>query len=136
VAEDKTQAEIAKQAQALALAFDDPAALARRLGEWLRENYPERVAQAYWITASGGRDKGLQVEIVKLPLKFAQRLKLNLSALIGGKTAGAAITSEVWQDLSGRWSVLVGLGAVSRYADILDGGKWEPVATIAVKVRL
>lgn len=135
MADDKTEAAITKQAEALALAFDNPEALARRLAEWIKENYPEKVAQAYWITAERERDKGIQVEIVRLPWTWAQKLRLGVNGLIGGKTIGANLSSVVWQDLAGRWSVFVGLGAVTRYAELLGGGKWKPVATVAVRYK-
>lgn len=136
MADQNVEAEIAKRAEQLALALEHPETIARKLAEWVTKNYPERVAQAYWISAKRDRDKGLQVEIVKLPWTWADRLKLSLNGLIGQKTVGANLSSMVWQDLSGRWSVLVGVGAVSRYSDLVDGGKWQPVATIAVRVKL
>lgn len=135
MADQNVEAEIAKRAEQLALALENPETIIRKLAEWIKTNYPERVAQAYWISAKRERDKGLQVEIVKLPWTWADRLKLSLNGLIGSKTVGASLSSTLWQDLSGRWSVMVGMGAVTRYLDLVDGGKWQPVATIAIRVK-
>ena len=135
--EQETEEAIAAQAKALAQVLDDPKALARNLADWIKKNYPERVAQAYWISAAGAKDKGLEVSVYKLPWTWAKKLKLGLSGLIGEKTAGANINTTVWQSATGTWEAMVGVGAVAAYTD-LQAGKfvWSPVASVSFRVRL
>lgn len=134
---DDAAAAIQKRGEELALSFDDPAALAKKLAEWIAATYPERVAMAYWVSVDGEAttDKGLQVEVLALPWSWAARVKDSLGLLIGAGTMGANVSALLWQSADRRWSALAGAGAVSSYADLKAGGKWVPVVTFALRGR-
>jgi hypothetical protein len=118
---------LGRRGQELALAFDDPAAIAVRLAEWAKANLPERVSSALWITAQQERDKG--VEILLHELTLGQRIKVRLGALVGAWSAGVNASVPLGR-IAGRATVSVGLGAVVRYADL---DRIEPVATFTFR---
>lgn len=124
-ADDKEAIE--QHAADLALAYDDPAVLAQKLAEWAKQNLPERVSSALWITAKGDRDKGIEILLHEVTL--AERLKLRIGAVIGSVSAGLTGTTPVWQTDSGI-TVSVGAGAVVRYADVK---KIEPIAVVSLR---
>lgn len=134
---DEAAAAIQARGEALALSFDDPAALAQKLAEWVAEHYPDRVTPAWWVTVDGtnATDKGFQIEVAALPWTWAQRVKASLGMLVGAGTIGAGVSAMVWQSADRKWSALAGVGAVSAYGELRNGGKWVPVVTFATRIR-
>lgn len=119
----------------LAAAFDNPETIIRKLAEWARTNYPERVAQAYWFSLDGDRDKGFQIEVMRLPWTFRDRIRISLGALVGAKTVGGNIFANVWQSRDSKWVLSVGVGAVTDYGSLMSHPQWELVGTVALKVK-
>jgi hypothetical protein len=111
----------------LARSIDDPAAIAARLGEWAKENLPERIASALWITAKGEKDKGIEIRLHELTL--GDRVRLRFGAALGAWSAGLTGTVPIHRTSSGT-TVSVGLGAVVRYTDLEDVA---PVAVLTVR---
>lgn len=124
--DDSVKAAIKERASELALAYADPEKLAVKLAAWVRENYPERVSNALWITAKGDRDRGILVEIREL--KLSDRFKVHAGGLLGKWSAGLALTTELGKYHGA--TVSVGAGAVVRYADLRDV---SPVAVLSVR---
>lgn len=113
------------QGEAFARAFADPETTARKLAEWVRENFPAKIAEAYWISASGDRDKGIDVEILERPVGA---IRFRLGALLGARSGGVAVTTPVLSE--GRVTVAVGVGAVAPYADL---GRVSAVGVVSVR---
>ena len=111
----------------LARVFDDPAVLAAKLAEWAKENLPERISTALWITATGERDKGIEIRLHEL--KLTDRLRLRFGAAIGAWSAGLTGTVPIARTAKGT-TVSVGLGAVVRYTDLEDV---SPIAVLTVR---
>lgn len=116
----------ADQASAMALSFEDPAALARNLAAWIRQNFPERVAEAYWITAEKQTDKGIEVKIFEKPLSLLGGMSLRFGALLGMRSGGVSVTVPLVTS-SGGIQIGVGIGAV---ADWNDFSKFQPVLVL------
>lgn len=107
------------QAEALALSFDDPAALARNLATWIREHFPERVAQAYWVSAKKDTDKGIDVRIFEKQLPRLWNLRVRVGALLGAQTGGVSVTVPLVTSTGGI-SIGIGVGAVSDWSDFRE----------------
>jgi len=132
---DPTEAAIKAQGEALSNAFDDASVIAQKLAEWVAKNYPDKVATAYWVTVEKvpEHDKGFQINVMALPWTWAQKFKASVGLLIGAGTVGANLNALLWQDESKKWSALAGIGAVSAYSELKNGGKWVPVVSFAVR---
>lgn len=121
--------EIDQQVEKFARVAADPEALAKMVGEWVAQRWPERVKAAYWVTVSGDYDKGFQVVIAQ---KKLARWSFYGSALLGRKTWGGALFVDVGEyELPGERKVAasVGLGAVTPY----DGDGWKMVAAVSLR---
>lgn len=127
VTDDSARAEeIAQKAQDLLLVFKDPAAAAVRLGAWIQEKYPERISAAYWVTIDADRDKGIGIEVYRLPAD------LHLKVLLGAWSGGIGIFHDVAVGTSPA-KLSIGLAAVRPYAaagGIAEG--WTLAAGITV----
>lgn len=132
--QDLVLAGIQAQAEAMARAFDDPAALSRNLAEWISANYSERVSQAYWVTLSGDHreDKGMRVTVQNLQWPWAKRFAMSIGVLLGKDTFGLDVETRLFQQ-PGIYQILVGVGAVAAYA---QPDKWSPCLTFSVKFSL
>ena len=117
--------ELNQRLEALARVLDSPAAIAKALGKWVEEKYPDRVGHGMWITVDGDRDKGLTVRLLTLPAKT------DLTGLLGKETAGLALTRALWANPDGSASLTIGLGLVTPYDNI--GGEWSPVAVASFR---
>lgn len=102
----------------LSRSIDDPRAILRNLAAWVKENFPERIATAYWIKVSGDRDKGIEVRLYEKPLGKLGAFKLRLGALLGQESGGASVTIP-FRTNSG-YEIGVGLGAVVSYETFRD----------------
>lgn len=124
--DDSAAIEIAEQAEHFLMVFRDAEKAAEKLAEWVRENYPERIATAYWITITEQRDhdKGIAIQIARLPWT------LQLKALLGRWSAGFGVFTRPYDVQQFKAKVSVGAGAVAPYDDL---GKLMPVLGIAVK---
>lgn len=102
----------------LARSIDDPKALIRNLAAWVKENFPERIATAYWIKATGDREKGIEVRLYEKRLGALGLWKVRLGALFGANSGGAAVTIPF--RTYGGWEIGVGLGATVDYQTFKD----------------
>lgn len=118
---------IAQRATELGRAFDDPAAIAKRLAEWAKANLGERVSSALWITAKRERDEGIFIEVRELTL--AKRLKVRLGGLLGEWSAGIGATTDL-ATLDNGVTVAVGAGAIVRFNNLSDVA---PVAVVSIR---
>lgn len=116
---------VADHIAGLALAIDNPRTLAENTLDWVKDNFPERVYTAYWITVDGTnrRDKGIAVQIAALPWHLRMR------ALIGGWSAGFGVYSPDFH-LYGSMKASIGVGAVVAYDKL---NKLIPVASFAIR---
>lgn len=121
--------EARAQLESLALSINDPEALARALGHWLRQKVPERLLEAMWVDLEGNRDRGISVRIYEKPLPRWPAFKARLGGLLGLKSYGLDVSMEVYKTASGA-HVSLGIGAVATYQDYT---KFKPVASIAVR---
>ena len=83
----------------------------------------------------GDRDKGFQIEVMRLPWTFRDRIRISLGALVGAKTVGGNIFANVWQSRDSKWVLSVGVGAVTDYGSLMSRPQWELVGTVALKVK-
>jgi hypothetical protein len=127
--EEREDFQLATLAHArdLALSFDDPAAIARNVAEWMKDNFPERVAEAYWISAEMDRDKGLEIRLYERPLPRWKNLTLRLGALVGVETAGVNVSVPI--RTARGITIGIGVGAVARYENLKA---ISPVGTLSI----
>lgn len=139
---DDLQAWLTEQAAALGLAVDDPAAIARRLGELLRAKVPERVSKGYWLTVDGRSDNGFDVRLWEVKPTWMRGHALKAAALLGAWSGGVGVECEVFahaisvsetgasRPVSVRaW---VGIGAVVPYSDLRGV---TPAAVVSISIR-
>ncbi len=106
-------AAVVQKATTLALSIDDKATIAEKLKDFIAETFPERVSTAYWVvlTQHKDRDKGVAIEICKLPAS------LHAKALAGGWSAGLGVFSDDFDLSKLHAKASIGAGAVIRYSD-------------------
>lgn len=130
---DKTADEIATLASSYLMIFRTPELAAKKVVDYMREHYPDRVSAAYWITLSrpadlkagtAERDRGVAIEIYKLPWR------LRLQALIGSRSGGVGVFTPEIDIERMRVRVSVGVAAVAKYA---RPNEWSPVAAVTVR---
>lgn len=123
--DDAIAAQIEAATKDRALAFDDPQALVESVKEWMQENLPDEVSACYWVTLSHKRDKGIAVEIAKVPANL--RLKL----VLGEETGGLGVFTRDFDAtrFHAKWSI--GAGVVTDYTDVT---KLDPFVGFTVKL--
>lgn len=107
----------------------DPEALARAFGSWLRTRFPDRLAEAMWVTLEGDHDKGFEVRIYERKLARWPSLKARLNAMLGIKTAGFDVSVDVAKMANGA-TVAIGAGVVAPYSNLKE---LAPVAVLSVR---
>lgn len=123
---DPVATAVALKTAQLAMSFDNPKAIAEHLADWMKETLPSDVYTAYWVTITKEkeRDKGIALEVLKLPYNLRIRL------LLGARTGGFAATEDFkinTEQIHAR--VFVGLGAVTEYDKL---GSLKPVAVFGI----
>lgn len=119
-------AAVTNEAQAQALALDDPDKIAENVKEWIQENFPDEVSTAYWITMSKHheRDKGIAIEIAKVPYD------LRLKAVLGEWSGGIGVFTQDYDAERFHCKWAIGAGFVTPYADL---GKLLPFIGVTVR---
>lgn len=118
-------AALGAQAQALARSLDHAGLIAQKLGAWVKANYPERVATAYWLVVlrldgePNKPDKGFSFRIYERPLDWWRSAAFRVGGLVGAWSTGLAVSLRVAQFGSSpgehHAEAWVGLGAVAPY---------------------
>jgi hypothetical protein len=107
-------AAVAGEAQTQALSLDNPAKIAENVKDWIAENFPDEVATAYWVTISAhhDRDKGIAIEVAKLPYD------LHAKVLMGEWSGGVGIFTRDFDasQFHAKWSI--GAGIAAPYANL------------------
>lgn len=116
-----------QEAKILADVYLDPQRIAERLAQWAKDNLPERVSSALWVTAKGERDKGIEIELRTISL-WKDRFRVRLGGLVGAASAGLSLTAPLLTTPS--VTVRAGAGAVVRFADL---SKVDPVLVLTLK---
>lgn len=104
---------VAQHVAQAALSIDNTDRIAENLKDWIAEHFPERVATAYWVTLTGhrDRDKGIAVEIARLPAD------LHAKALAGAWSAGLGVFTDDFDLRQFHMKAAIGAGAVVRYSE-------------------
>lgn len=130
-----TQQELAEKVEAKAVdlsrAFDSKEAIARQLTAFLKEIMPERLSEAMWITLEGDprRDEGIKIRLYERPMGKLGKFKLRFSGLLGRWSAGADVSTDIYQSATGI-KISAGLGVAAPYEDL---SKLAPILSMSLR---
>lgn len=120
-------ADLKERAEELSRSFTSPKVISRKLAEYIRQKWPQRVEEAKWVGVTI-RDGGIHVRLWE---RTFSGVELRAGGLLGKKSAGVLVSAPVWRKDTGA-TVCIGAGVASPFDDF---GHLEPVVALTVKLR-
>lgn len=94
---------------------------------------PSRLGAAFWLLQDGSGDKGLGYDLLSLPSPLRAGKYWRLSLLLGSRSGGVSLTTDLWTEVYAGQAVTLTFGGAAVTED-LAVGEWIPGLVVTLRV--